>query len=357
MTDTNTCMYEIALKGYAHCIKIDCERALDLLLVHNPPDAITARKYFELCLTKNQHLCTKFANFIDKQTSIDIFAKYFRVYELSNIDTIYTCLKQHICLDDKIILAHYPIIVACEDANLSMMQWLYARGVDMSVNNNQIFTICYRHGRLDILKWLLEIIPGFDLSSNNCEAFHTSLANRHYDVACYLYELYGNQCLDQNIIIAKLKYYYDFDGRFNRGSITNEFVELVCKIKSDNYKFKQQLFLDNCSDGNTIAVQKILTHGLCENTTDDIYVELIIKGFNFACKLNRLDVAKLLYKKSDADLIKSKIRDDNDILFKYCCSRNCVEIIVWLVSLYPNWYSVAIMLDKDRRSILGTINQ
>jgi ankyrin repeat protein len=233
------------------------------------------------------------------------------IYETnSNALSIYeafcnACTNGHICIAKWLHNINPTIDVSsnneyvfrwtCFNGHINVAKWLHNihPAINMSIWNEKCFRYACGFGHLDIAKWLIEVRPGLSVSSKNNFALRYACARGHIDVVKYLVS-----------IIPSTDLYATYS------------------IK-DGYS----ILGIACYNGH-LHIAQYLYHILSV-----IDVETFNHAFRVSCKHGHLEIAKWLLSIDTTQIIN--ISNDDNIAFKLACANGHLTVAQWLLQIHP----------------------
>ena len=264
--------------------------------------------------------------FIDKESLIFIITS-------SNINDL-NKLSNYISFDN----LNYQQIIheACLKDNLDAVKFIYNLTNNINLlTQKALYHSCYKD--LELVKWLIDTNPNYNLTLDNYKAFRLACMRGKYDIAKYLYEKTPE-------VLDKLRNSYELCERIVLDSLYNS-LDLCKWLYSFNiYEFDIYSLYDVLIDCKlTIDILEWLYSVVPDFINDGRFIDL----FNHIW-YNNLDVAKWLYnKRLTTDTFSNiDINNDNYHLFVDSCNSNNKDVLEWLLSLKPAEGSSGELLDN-----------
>jgi len=234
---------------------------------------------------------------------------------------------------------------ACLRDNLDAAKFIYNLTNDINLlNQKALYHACFVNQRksshlndLDLVKWLIETNPNYDLTYDNYKAFRTCCNRGKYNIARYLYDKTPE-------VIDKLKNSYEICERIILNSLYNSLDLCKWLYNFNIYEIDIYSLYDVLIDSNlTIDKLEWLYSIVPEFINNNRFIDL----FNHMW-YNDLECIKWLYnKRPDIDIF-----NNNYGLFIDSCNYNKKDILEWLLTLKPDLLDNTFHFNKILKKII-----
>lgn len=292
---------------------------------------------------------------------------------------------------------------ACVFGYLDVAKYLHQfYKFDIHYCDNLFFIESCQCGRLEIVKFLLDLDNNIYSNPIGRNGFMASCKNNHMDVAKYLYQFaltkYNSnevyhltfEYACKNCYLDLAKYIHYLDKPINR-NLSSKYLSNLFEYCIDNnqleiskwlYSLNNEIdtnshqnlsFSKSCQNGNLETVKwiyqvlndkirldpspEILFQAICRQGHLEIVKFLFSKfnidihhdneqAFHNACRNDNIEIAKWLYEISLNEGKPIDIRANNDDVFKRCTVLNHQEICMWLATLCDSYHIIISKKDE-----------
>jgi ankyrin repeat protein len=211
---------------------------------------------------------------------------------------------------------------ACHvSGNVEIAKFILEVNPDIEISSNEefIFRGVCKNGHLEIAMWLINLKPDIDITTYSNYAFREACNNKHSKVTEWFLKIHPNMTIDLYEYAFRC---YCFNNNLELAKYILELNPDINIQKNDN-----MIFIVTCSYGHLEVAKWLLK--LINPTMNDFYY--INKGFINACLQGKLLVAEWL-----VSLVSNYDILEFEKAFESACENGHLEVAQWLIKVKPN---------------------